>query len=477
MRYPGFVGGSYSLSNRTAAYDQCFNWYPVKVESGTGSAPYILEPAPGFRTWCTLPESPTRGFFSLNGASFAVGGENLYQLPSALGGSPVLRASGLSNVNNQLTTMAGNGDSGFQIMIRSDSTLYCFDVLTDTLTTITDITSSSGVVFQDSYFISLDSDESKIYTSAPNDGLTWDLLDVAQRNDSPDKWVAMLARPKEIWLPGSQTASVYYNDGSSTPPFVPNPSVAIARGTPAPASVALIDGSAPIWLADDLTVRMANGYTPERVSTHAVEFAIRSYSVVSDADAFVYQNQGHKFYVLNFPTEDATWVYDATEGFWHQRGEWENSAFVVSPVWGYTFGFNTHLVGDRTSGAVYEMTQDVSTETDGTTGLRRVRRAPHIQNELKRIVYHEFQLYMEVGLGLTSGQGSDPLAMLRWSNDGGQSWSNILSTEVGAIGAFNTRVTWHRLGQARDRIFEVSVSDPIPWRLVDAFLEFTPGTS
>lgn len=475
-RYPGFIGPSYTSQSKIAADDQTVNWIPAKIESGTGPASYVLDPAPGFRTYCTLPETPTRGFFSLNGASFAVGGENLYQLPSALGGSPVLRASGLSNVNNQLVTMDGNGDAGHQIMIQSDSKLYCYDVLTDTLTTITDVPSSSGVVFQDGYFISLDADTSTISLSALEDGTSWDPLDVAQRNDSPDKWVTIVKRPKEIWLLGSQSTSVYYNDGNAGFPYIPNPSVAIARGTPAPASVAVINAS-PMWLADDLTVRRANGYTPERVSTHAVEWAISQYTTVSDADAFGYQDQGHDYYVLNFPTEGHTWVYDLTSGLWHERGTWNGLTFDVLPVWGYTFGYNTHLVGDRTSGVVYEMTQDVATDTTGA-GLRRVRRAPHLTQELKRITYYNFQLHMEVGLGLTSGQGSDPMVMLRWSNDGGQTWGNIHTVTAGRIGQFKHRVIWDgSQGQARDRVFEVSVSDPIPWRLVDAFVDARIGTS
>lgn len=474
MKYPGFVGPSYTVANRIAACDELVNWFVSEIESGTGPARYVLDPAPGFQTYCTLGDTPTRGFFSLNGATFAVGGEHFYQVPPTLGGSPTLRASGLSNINNQLVTMAGNGDAGHQIMIQSDSKLYCFDVLTDTLTEIID-QSSSGVVFQDGYFISLDSNTSTIYLSALEDGTSWDPLDLAQRNDSADKWVSILARPKEIWLFGSQSTSVYYNSGDAGFPFVPNPSVAIPRGTPAPASPALIDG-APIWLADDLTVRFARGYTPERVSTHAVEFAISQYTVVADADGFAYTDRGHQFYVLNFPTEGATWVYDV-KGFWHRRGAWTGLDFDVSPVWGYTFAYDTHLVGDRTTGVVYAMSQDYATDTDGTTGLRRVRRAPHVTDELTRIVYSAFQLHMEVGLGLTSGQGSNPEAMLRWSNDGAQSFGNVYTASVGAIGEFQRRVIWRRLGSGRDRVFELSVTDPIPWRLVDAYLTAEPGTS
>lgn len=474
-RYPGFIGPSYTSQSKVAADDQTVNWIPAKIESGTGSAEYVFDPAPGFREYCTLGGSPTRGFFTMNGATFGVGGTKLYQLPPALGGSPVLRATGLSNVNDQLVTMASNGDAGHQMMIQSDSKLYCFDVLTDTLTLIPDI-AASAVVFQDGYFIALDSNTSSIYLSGLEDGMTWDLLDVAQRNDSPDKWIAMLTPPKELWLFGSQSTSVYYNSGDAGFPYVPNPSVAIARGTPAPASVAILENSA-IWLADDLTVRLANGYTPTRVSNHAIEWAMSQYTTIADADGFTYQDQGHKYYVLNFPTANATWTYDQSTNQWHERGDWNGLTFDVSPVWGYTYGFNTHLVGDRSSGVVYEMTQDVATGTDGTTGLRRVRRAPHVTQELKRTNYASLQLYMEVGLGLTSGQGSDPTAMLRWSDDGGQTWGNVFTESVGAIGQFKQRVIWRMLGQGRDRVFELSVTDPIPWRLVDAFIDARVGTS
>jgi len=474
-RYPGFIGPSYTLPDKLAAYDQVVNWYPVKVESGTGPAEYVYEPAPGFDEYVELPEAPYRGAFTINGATFAVGGENLYEVTSI--NTAILRATGLSNLNNQLVSFASNGDAGHQIAMSSDSTLYCFDVLTNTLTAIAD-QASSDVVYQDGFFVSLDPNTSTIYQSEIVNGLVYD--EAAQRNDTPDKWVKMLARPKEIWLFGSASTSVYYNAAASDSSaaagfvFIPNPSVAIPYGTAAPESPALVNGS-PAWLAHDLSVRYGNGYTAQRISTHAVEYAIRSYSTVLDAEGSTsYDEQGHQFYVLSFPTAGATWVFDLTSGLWHERTGSDGGAI---DVWGHTYAFGKHLVGDRVSGMIYEMSQAFATHTDGVSGLRRVRRAPHLVKELKRATYSWFQLHMEVGLGLSSGQGSDPLAMLRWSNDGGQTWSNVLNASAGPIGAYAQRVAWRRLGSARDRVFEVSVSDPIPWRLVDAYLELEVGTS
>lgn len=477
-KYPGFVGPSATLPNKIACDDRTMNWMPARVESGTGPATYVFDPAPGWQSYCELDEGPVRGLFTLNGASFAVGGENLYQLPFASGGTPTLRATGLNNPDDSWVNIAGNGDAGRQLSITSGSQLYSFDLITNTLTAITDIPNASDVVFQDGYFIALDPNTSNIYLSELEDGTTWDPLETAQRNDSPDKWIKMLVRqaPKEVWLFGSVSTSVYFDSGDADFPYVPNPSVAVAYGIAAPNSAALLEGS-PIWLADDLTVRYAPAYDPQRISTHAVEFAISQYATVSDADAFCYTEQGHDCYVLNFPSANATWCFDSASKLWHERGVWNGLTFDVIPVWGHIYANDVHLVGSRTDGMIYQQSQSFATTIDGVTGLRRVRRAPHLVSSLNRVVYDRFQLHMEVGLGLSTGQGSNPLAMLRWSNDGGQSWGNVLNASAGAIGQFKHRVIWRRLGRARDRVFEVSVSDPIPWRLVDAYLDYREGAA
>lgn len=472
--YPGFVGPSYTSPNKIACDDRVVNWFPSKIESGTGPAAYVFDPAPGYTSFCTLASSPVRGFYTLNGASFAVADDDLYQLPTSSGGSATLLASGLNNPDDSPVTMAGNGDGGFQLMITSGSKLYCYDFRASTLTLIPDIT-ATVVTFAGGYFLALNPNTSTFYFSALEDGSSWDLGDVVQRNDQPDKWLAAVLSHKEYWLFGSQTTSVYYNSGND-PPWIPNPSVSIPYGSGAPNSVALLNG-VPVWLAQDLTVRMAQGYTATRISTHALEWALEEYSTVLDADAFTYEEQGHYFYVLNFPTANATWVYDLTTGQWHERGVWNGLDFDVLAVWGCVASPQGNLVGSRTTGAVYLYSQRSATETDGTTGIVRLRRAPHLVSELKLTAYDRFQLHMEVGIGLSSGQGSDPLVMLRWSNDGGQSFGNTITASAGAIGVYRTRVIFRRLGSGRDRVFEVRVSDPVPWRLVAAYLDFRVGAS
>src|SRR5215471_17944849 len=474
QKYAGFVGPSYTAQNPLAAIDRVVNKMPAKIESGTGPATYVYDQVPGFQAYCTTGDDPIRGLFTLNGGSFAVSGEDIYELPTTSGGSSILRASGLNNPDDSLVTIAGNGDAGRQLEFTASGKGYCFDLITNTLTQVADLPNASAVIFQDGYFVFLDANTSTLYNTDLEDGTTL-TGDAAQRNDTPDKWQAMIVRPKEIWLPGMATTSVYYDANEDGFPFIPNPSVAIAYGIAAPNSLALLYG-APIWLANDLTVRMANGYQMQRVSTHAVELAIQSYgSSVSAADAFTYDEQGHSCYVLTFPGV-ATWVYDMASGLWHERGSWDGLTYTGLPVRCHIFANNAHLVGSRTDGTIYQMSQDFVTDIDGT-GLVWMRRAPHLVSGLNRVIYDRFQLQMEVGIGNASGQGSDPLVMLRWSSDGGQSFTEPRYASAGPVGAYTQRVIWRQLGSARDRVFEVSGSDPVPSRLVDAYLDYRVGAA
>jgi hypothetical protein len=110
-----------------------------------------------------------------------------------------------------------------------------------------------------------------------------------------------------------------------------------------------------------------------------------------------------------------------------------------------------------------------TTELDGT-GIRRLRRAPALISEKKRAPIDQLEILMDVGLGVQAGQGAPPTLMLRVSDDGGRTWSNELRASTGAAGAWRTRVYWTRLGLFNDAVAEVTYTDPVPCRLVDAYL-------
>lgn len=491
IRVPGFVGPSYTSESRIAAYDRTVNLIPEKIESGTGQAEYVLYLPPGYSTFCTLPDTPVRGLYTLNGTTWAVGGESLYQLPLVAGDAPTLLTTGVSNPDDGWVTIAGNGDAGHQLLLASGSYKFCFDIPSNTLTAQTGLAQQVG--FLNGYGIALDTARSEVSVSALEDFSSWDAGDVAQRNDAADKWVAMLVHQsgRELYLFGNQTTVPYYLDPNATAnafPFVPNPSVFITQGTSSPNSPAVLKGS-PIWLGQGIgggnVVYWLNGYTPTRVSTHPVEdaFAVYSQAQVQAARGVVYEENGHAFYVLTFPPINtygepvlagATWVFDATTGFWHERGEWNGWDYDALPIIGHVYANGMHLVGSPDSGVIYQQSKTLLTSTSGD-GIRWLRRAPHIASLHQRMIVDRFELLMEVGLGLPSGQGSDPQVTLQWSNNGGETWNPEQSVSAGAVGAFSTRAVWRQLGLSRDRVFQLTGSDPIPWRLIDAFVDVRVG--
>jgi hypothetical protein len=110
--------------------------------------------------------------------------------------------------------------------------------------------------------------------------------------------------------------------------------------------------------------------------------------------------------------------------------------------------------------------------------IRRLRRAPHVAtpDAHRRVCYRRFALDLERGVGLVDGQGVDPTVMLRVSRDGGHTWSEPWLMPAGRLGEYSRRVLARRLGQARDAVFEVTVSDPVAWSLINAWIDLEAGT-
>lgn len=324
--------------------------------------------------------------------------------------------------------------------------------------------------FLDGYYIALQTASKVFQISAINNGQVWNPLDFAVKEGYPDDIVAVFADHEELWLFGTETIEIWDNTGAATFPFVRNPSGYIHQGIAAPFTAVHIQGRVG-WLGGDTrglpVAFIAQGFIPMRVSTHAIEAIWNTYSTVKDATAYVYQDSGHDFWVLNFPTANATWVYDASERLWHERGWWNGSGFDRHRGNTHAYCFGKHLVGDWSTGAIYNMA--TSLYDDAGTAIHRVRAAPHVSNEDKRIFYHRFRLDAENSGALNP--------TLDWSNDAGKTFINARTTTSQAAGADSFGVyDWRRLGKSRDRVFRVTITAAVRVALIQAYLEYTPGT-
>ncbi len=306
-----------------------------------------------------------------------------------------------------------------------------------------------------------------------------DPLSFASKDGSPDDLVALIVDRREVYLLGEMSSEVWIDSGGVPFPFTRIPGTSTQQGIAAQWSCARMGNSFAYVSKNNrgeaMIVRM-NGYFPERISTHAVETTLVNQNV-SDALAWTYQLEGHEVYVVTFPSigeNGLTWAFDNTTGLWHKWLYRNNQNQFERHRGNCCAFFNQQvLVGDYENGKIYQVSREFYTD-DGAP-IRRIRRAPHITSDLQRQYFHELQIQFQPGVGLATGQGEDPQAMLRWSNDGGSTWSNEYWTSIGKQGKYQNRAIWRRLGWSRDKVFEVSVSDPVKAVIISANLKAEAG--
>lgn len=475
MEFPSWIGGSYQSQSFTADQEDTWNWYLEKMEVRGPTSKGTLYPTPGVTLLSTgTYGTPGGAHFANAGREFAVIGTHFVEILI----DATFTDWGTVARDSNPATLCCNGAG--DILITSGGNGYNFDTVANVFTTVAFLNQKAAMgVTIDGYFLALDINSTThtnptVYISALFDGTSWDATKFFQRSAGVDPWVSMVVTSRYIYMLGERTTEIWYDVGTSPVPFAPYPSGQIAYGCAAPFSTAVVDGTL-MWLAQTEggagAVVRAGGTSPEIISTYPVQFAISNYTSISDAVADTYSEVGHSFYLLYFPTGDITWAYDAQSQVWHKRGTWsttDGSFHMWRPRY-HAYIFGQHRMLDSQTGAVYQMSIDIATDVDGGP-IRRVRRSPALVQDNERIVYSAFELDLDRGQGLVTGQGSDPQVMLRMSNDGGATWGNELQMSAGKIGQYKIRAKRNRCGQARRKVFEVSVSDPIPWRLTNAYL-------
>lgn len=483
MIFPNFVGPSYTSQSPIQSIDECINFYVEKMETEGAKSSMALYPTEGLTSLASSSLSPNRGMYEQDGRAFVVIGFGFFE--QLENGTLILR--GTIDADQYPATMCSSGDAGLQVMITSGGKVYIYNLQTNAFQIVIGVQARMGG-YLDGFFVVLDTVNSTIRISDYLNGLIWNPLQFRVRSAGSDKWVGMLIAHREIWLFGSQTYEVWTNTGSSPFPFNPIPNIFYNQGLGAPFSLAQV-GEQAAWLSLNKEghgmVLMANQYSPIRISNHAVEFAIQGYKDagfdITDAQSMVYQNQGHTFFVLTFLSANVTWVYDLSTNMWHKRLFWNSGPQEPAhydawrPLY-HMFAFGKHVVGDRASGQIYNMSISNMYDADGAV-IRRLRRAPHVFNERKHVYYRRLELDMQVGIGNNTGLGLDPKVMMRYSNNGGRTYGNEISQSAGKQGEYFTRVLWNRLGAPRDRVFETSMSDPVPWRITGAYLTAQSGAT
>lgn len=467
MKMP-FIGPSYTLRSFNADCQRTINLYPDLNEIGNGKSNIFFTGTPGLKTLITPINDSTntiRGMFvNAQDDLFIVSGFNfikiiydasLNEYTQTVLGNLKTNVGNVSITENNRQIAIVDGDNYY---------LYSYDDLTFSQYSPDGWLTSNEVVYFSSYFVFFKPNTRQYFWSAPLDGTKIDALSFATKEGSNDNIVGMLAINQTLWFFGSKSIEIYYASGNADLPFSKMDGGFIQFGCSAPKSIAIVNNT-PFWLGRDEngagTIYTCNtSYQPVRISNFAVEYFIQSQNNITDAVAYSYQQDGHYFYVINFPSGGTTWVYDTTTQMWHERqyfnkliGQPERHRAQL-----HCFYNNKHLVSDYSKNIIYDMALNYY-DDDGTE-IQRIRRSPHQFGEnLQRLSFLEFQLDLEVGT--PNAENKAYKILLRYSNDGGKTWSNYLENDLGKPGQFKKRVIWRRLGMARDRVFEVMQSDPV----------------
>jgi len=542
------LGQSYVARSINAADNRLVNLFPEAIPDG-GKEAGFLNRAPGLQFLQTVGTGPIRALWAhqTNGSDFYV-----------VSGIQVFKLTSTSATPQLLGTVSGTGpvsiaDNGATIFFACNGPSYTYFEPTGEFNQITDenFPGAVTVAYIDNLFVFNEPNSQRIYSvdtillDPPNPPsyiypLVFNATDVSSADGSPDGVVAINVDHRQMWVFGTDSVEVWYNASLANFPLTPVQGAFNEIGCAAPYSVAKLD-NALFWLGTDARgqgiVYKNNGYSGIRVSTHAIEYAIAQYGNISDAVAYTYQQEGHAFYVLNFPSASKTWVYDVSVQAWHERASGNEGQYRHRSNCQCNFG-GTIIVGDFENGNIYAFDLDVYADNGQIQRwLRSWRALPTGQNNLKRTAHHSLQLDAESGVGLNgidpfaplknllaegfpflatelddditteagigllavtpittsddllteSGedilvsvatvQGVNPQAMLRWSDDGGHTWSNEHWRSMGAIGQYGYRTIWRRLGMTeklRDRVYEVSGTDPVKIAIMGAELFITP---
>jgi hypothetical protein len=483
--------------------EELINFFTEMPSSAAAATDIALLPTPGLKVFASVPNAVSvRGEFAVlsnptvatPGKYFAVIGTFLYQVNA--NGTVTQYTQPLVDDGQPVYFAAGpNGSAGggvWQLLFCSGGTAYVLDLTAAPPGGITVIPAASfnnsspvsQVAYIDGFFIALLAGTNQFQLSALLNALDWTSAaapGAAAVSVFTDNVLSMAVNDRLLLLTGPKQSVWYYNSGD------PNFPLAVIQGSEVEEGI--IAQNSLVKAANDMffiggdergagIARRMSGYIPQRISTHAVELSIQNMPTFSDAISWTEQDRGHTFYVTWFPSGNMTWVYDLATGHWHKRLFWneQQGAYVAHLARCHMYAFGQHLVGDRTSGNIYSMSQNYL--DDNGTPIRRMRRAPHINDEKQWVFHKQLQIDAEMGEATlldANGNPRAPQAFLRWSDDGGHVFKNYHTLNFGQIGQYKFRAIQRRMGKSRDRVYEFTCSDPVAWRIVNAYLKADPG--
>ncbi len=453
-----FVGGAYTARSKNLNAQACQNFYVETDQTGAKNI-IALVGSPGAKPWADMAVAAEgRKFHEFQSRLYEVLGDTVYKL----------------DTNRVKTAIGTIGTSEGWVDIVSDATyMVVFDTTggwTWDGATFTAISAAgfpanlSGATYQDGYFIVSSAGTDQFFISGLDDPTSWSALDFATAEGDADELVSPVSVQRQLWLIGTDTTEIWYNSGE-TFPFRRNPGGFTRVGSNAKRSIVAHSpdkGEDELMFLDDRNrVVRRQGFRVVPVSTYQIDFLISTMASTSDSVANIYNQEGHTFYELTFPTDSKTICYDLTTGFWSTRAS--GAGDLRSPANAITRFEDQILIAHYDNGKIHEY--DLATYDDDGDVKRAIRVAQVVDNNNQMMYISSFELEMETGFG-----GN---IMFQSSKDGGHTWSPERWKSMGAVGEYDTRVRWNRHGKARNFSPQIIIADDVKRNITKAHLRGT----
>lgn len=477
-----FVGET-AVSRSVSVNNQATVNFMQAVKSRGAKSTYVLEPAPGLVDRAALGNGPIRSSKMVSSVIRGAGKE-LYGVYGTK-----LMAQTVSSGNIEIGTLDSN--PGRVHMARGRNYIAMVDGVsgyTYNGTTFAKITSldfpgnfvpagkPTHMDYIDGFFVVNDANTDNFYISGLEDPTSWNALDFEAASVAPDNALAHIATESLLWIFGEETGQAYYNNGDPDFPYEIILSATQDVGILAPDSLAKSDagifflGTTP---EGGRFVYRINGQAGRIITNDEQENFLLSVTDPTDAYGFIYQQGGKSFYVLQLsatsgddPRPSSTLIYNIKAGSWESRELQDGSAWRAG---GHGILGGKNIVGSRLQARNLEL--DLNNYTDAGEEMVRIRRSLIYHKDNHLMEWWALVIDVQGGVGTQSGQGIDPVILMRYSDDGGQTWSSYLVGKIGKIGDTMRRVVFHNLGQGRNRVFEIRISDPVPITIIGAYAE------
>jgi hypothetical protein len=456
-----FGTGNDGKSSPVSAQKRINLYSEVDLDTGT----LKLYPRPGKTVFVDFGANATRGIYQYGDVLYVVNNTTLWEL--AADGTMTNR--GTLEATTGRVDMVDNGEGG-QLLIVDGSFGYIYTFATTTLAKITDVDFVPGDTcdFLNGYFIVQRANSAEFGLSDLYDGASWDSLMFATAESSPGNIVRVKVENGNAIFFKAQNTEFWGDSGAADFPLARIGSSSISWGLAARWSLCDFMDSLIFLRKNELgstQVCVLSGYSAQPVSTPELDFLFSTYTV-ENATAFSYMVSGHPMYQISFPTDDVTWVYDGLTKEWHnsQHGNAGRDRAEIQVNF-----LDESYVTDHENGKLYLV--DQNTYTDNGEPIVRELITKHLKTG-NYIHIPQLWLEMEAGVGLQSGQGSDPQVMLQISRDGGRTWGAEVWRSFGAAGEYLKRAVWNRLGRAREWTFKFRVSDPVKTVFIGAWARY-----